>query len=76
VGLFGYWRQSIDRRQSIFCISNVTLEPQSMQLSAINLIETEDWTDLISGELCQSGEQILVLQPYQTVWITNAGTSQ
>jgi sucrose phosphorylase len=68
---FGYWRQSMDRRQSIFCISNVTVEPQLLQLSAINLIDTQDWVDLVSGEPCQDRDQLLVLQPYQTVWITN-----
>jgi len=71
-GLFGYWRQSMDRRQSIFCVSNVTVEPQLLQLSAINLIDTQDWMDLVSGDACQDRDQLLVLQPYQTVWITNA----
>jgi hypothetical protein len=43
-----------------------------LALSAINLIDTEDWLDLISGEQLQDREQQLELQPYQTVWITNA----
>ncbi|MEE4277611.1 MAG: sugar phosphorylase [Halieaceae bacterium] len=67
--LFGYWRQSADRRQSIFCISNISREPQSMQLSDINLIEAQNWSDLISGEDCATNE--LVLAPYRTVWISN-----
>jgi sucrose phosphorylase len=71
-GLFGYWRQSMDRRQSVFCVSNICAEPQLLALSAINLIDTEDWLDLISGERLQDREQQLELQPYQTVWITNA----
>jgi sucrose phosphorylase len=37
--LFGFWRQSADRRQSIFCVSNISREPQTLQLSDINLIE-------------------------------------
>ncbi len=71
-GLFGYWRQSMDRGQSVFCVSNISAEPQLLALSAINLIDTEDWLDLISGEQLQDREQQLELQPYQTVWITNA----
>ncbi|MEL7045633.1 MAG: sugar phosphorylase [Pseudomonadota bacterium] len=67
--LFGFWRQSGDRRQSIFCISNVSPEPQTLQLSDINLIEAQQWSDLISGEDCESNE--LVLAPYRTVWISN-----
>ena len=69
--LFGFWRQSIDRRQSIFCISNITDEPQSLLLSSINLIEAQDWRDLLSGEAVTEGGPERVLAPYQTVWITN-----
>ncbi|MEE4202050.1 MAG: sugar phosphorylase, partial [Halieaceae bacterium] len=48
--LFGFWRQSMDRRQSIFCIHNISSSPQNLFLSDINLITTDDWHDLISGE--------------------------
>ena len=69
--LFGFWRQSIDRRQSIFCISNVTKEPQSLLLSSINLIEAQQWSDLLSGDDLSRDTSDVVLAPYQTVWITN-----
>ncbi|MCP3429896.1 alpha-amylase, partial [Alteromonas sp. LMIT007] len=39
--LFGYWRQSLDRKQSIFCISNISDEEQTILLSDINLIGTD-----------------------------------
>jgi sucrose phosphorylase len=71
-GLFGYWRQSLDRCQSVFCVSNICAESQLLALSAINLIDTEDWLDLISGEQLRDRELQLELQPYQTVWISNA----
>lgn len=67
--LFGFWRQSTDRRQSIFCISNISDSPQQLQLSDINLIEAQEWMDLIGGADCQ-GES-MDLAPYQTVWISN-----
>lgn len=67
--LFGFWRQSMDRRQSIFCISNISAHPQPLQLSDINLIDDEDWSDLISGDVM--GQQQLLLDPYRTVWISN-----
>jgi sucrose phosphorylase len=70
--LFGFWRQSMDRRQSIFCITNVTAQVQPMALEAINLIDTQEWTDLISKEAFVSRDQIVELQPYQTLWISNA----
>ncbi|MFC4699291.1 sugar phosphorylase [Glaciecola siphonariae] len=69
--LFGYWRQSIDRKQSIFCISNITDEPQTLHLSDINLIGTEQWTDLISQNQIDAEELEHTLQPYQTLWLTN-----
>ena len=70
--IFGFWRQSMDRRQSIFCISNISDQVLPLALSDINLIGTDDWVDLISGEHFHSREELLQLQPYQTLWITNA----
>jgi sucrose phosphorylase len=69
--LFGFWRQSMDREQSIFCVSNISNQVQTLQLSDLNLIDTEDWFDLISGEKFGESNQIINLSPYQTVWITN-----
>jgi sucrose phosphorylase len=69
--LFGFWRQSMDRQQSIFCISNISIETQSVRLSDINLIDNEEWFDLISGQPCKGQHDIMEIQPYQTVWITN-----
>lgn len=48
--LFGYWRQSLDRKQSIFCISNISDEEQTILLSDINLIGTDNWIDLITRD--------------------------
>jgi sucrose phosphorylase len=69
--LFGFWRQSIDRRQSIFCISNVNREEQALDLSQVNLIDSAEWVDLLGGEAITGREQVLMLRPYQTVWISN-----
>ena len=68
--LFGFWRQSLDRQQSIFCISNISDQVQSLSLADINLIDNEQWQDLISGQPCALQLKI-DMQPYQTVWITN-----
>ena len=69
--LFGYWRQSLDRNQSIFCVSNISNEEQSVLMSDINLIGTDHWVDLISGETIEDDSGYLHLSPYQTVWISN-----
>ncbi len=69
--VFGYWRQSLDRRQSIFCISNISDVEQSILLSDINLIGTDSWIDLVSRDEIHDVGGYLKLKPYQTVWISN-----
>ncbi|WP_072776650.1 sugar phosphorylase [Marivita hallyeonensis] len=67
--VFGLWRQSLDRRQSIFALHNVSADTVTIPLSALNLIEDEDWRDLLSDE-AMTGDEI-VLAPYQCRWISN-----
>jgi sucrose phosphorylase len=69
--IFAFWRQSINRGQSIFCINNVTNREQTVCLADINLISTDDWQDLISGQQFGEIDEFLTLRPYQSVWITN-----
>lgn len=69
--IFGFWRQSMDRRQSIFCINNVSNETLTLSLLDINLISTENWQDLISGETFNELDGMIELAPYQSRWITN-----
>lgn len=69
--LFGFWRQSQDRKQSIFCVSNITDKPLSLPLSELNLIVNENWYELISETVITDLTQEIALAPYQTVWIAN-----
>lgn len=69
--LFGFWRQSMDRQQSIFCIYNISDQPQQLRLSEINLIITDRWRDLISGTEYSELGDIIEMEPYQAVWISN-----
>tara|TARA_Y100000992_G_scaffold54321_1_gene32616 strand:- start:832 stop:1605 length:774 start_codon:yes stop_codon:yes gene_type:complete len=69
--LYGIWRQSLDKRQSIFCISNITNKNKEFSLIDINLIGFDSWFDLISGDVIEDLSSSLKLKPYQTVWITN-----
>lgn len=69
--LFGFWRQSMDRKQSIFCIANISDQTQELCLSDINLIVTDEWHDLISGDAYTSLDQVLSVKPYQVLWISN-----
>ncbi|GAB1262208.1 sugar phosphorylase [Aurantivibrio plasticivorans] len=69
--IFAFWRQSMDRRQSIFCLNNVSDKTQKVMLSAINLIGTDDWKDIISDTTFDDMTGSIELAPYQTMWITN-----
>lgn len=69
--LFGFWRQSIDRRQSIFCVYNISDKVQTLLLADLNLIDTEQWFELISGETVNDEHQNIALSPYQALWLSN-----
>ena len=68
---FGIWRQSIDRSQSIFCVSNLTKSKKKFFLHDINLISTNNWYDILQNKKIRNINSEIILQPYQTVWITN-----
>jgi len=69
--LFGFWRQSMRRNQSVFCIHNISDQPQELSLNDINLIDTDDWTDLLSGLNIHDLTATLTLKPYQSLWLSN-----
>lgn len=69
--LFGFLRQSQQRRQSIFCIVNVTDTTQTLYISDLNLVATDKWRDLISGNPLEDRPEKLLLAPYQILWLSN-----
>ena len=69
--VFGLWRQSLDRTQSIFALHNVSDESVQVPTSALNLIGDVGWFDLLSGKLVASDWDSIELAPYQCRWITN-----
>ncbi|MGH1431122.1 MAG: sugar phosphorylase [Neptuniibacter sp.] len=69
--IFGFWRQSPDRRQSIFCINNISDQPVKLLLSDLNLISTDDWKDLLKGVEISNLHDSIELAPYQSLWISN-----
>lgn len=73
--LFGFWRQSIDRKQSIFCINNISDKPVNLLLSDLNLISTDDWHDLLQNTEFNNLHESLELQPYQSLWLTNTAVT-
>ena len=69
--LFGIWRQSLDRSQSIFCISNLSKKKKKMSLLDINLIATNSWYDILSKKTVKDISGDFTLLPYQSIWLTN-----
>lgn len=69
--VFAFWRQSMARDQSIFSIHNLSKQAQELHLSELNLLDTDAWIDLISGDRFKAINDVYILQPYQSLWITN-----
>ena len=69
--IFAFWRESIRRDQNIFALHNVSDQPQSISLVELNLIATDTWRELLSGDVYQDLEATIVLPPYGCMWITN-----
>jgi sucrose phosphorylase len=70
-GIFAFWRQSRKRDQSIFCIHNISDQLQSLSLHSINLVATNPWRDLFTGAQYEDLNDMLEMQPYQCIWLTN-----
>ena len=70
--LLGFWRQSLDRRQSLFCVHNVSNVRQVLPLSSLNLLVNQPWRELLSDQPIEESLSEWLLEPYQTLWITNA----
>lgn len=69
--LFGFWRQSLMRHQSIFVVNNVTNQSQTLNLAQLNLIDMDEWKEIITDEMITDLYGEMTLAPYQMVWITN-----
>lgn len=69
--LLVFWRHSMKRDQSIFSIHNLSNNSQTLGLLQLNLIATDEWCDLISGQIITDIHDKFTLQPYQSAWITN-----
>lgn len=69
--IFGFWRQSIDRSEMIFCLYNISDKVQVVDLATLNLPLDCPWKDLISNEVYTDLYGKLSLQPYDFVWLKN-----
>lgn len=68
---FGFWRQSIDRSQSVFAVNNMTNERITIPIMSLNLIGGDDWVDLLTDERLNEDISEITFEPYQSRWISN-----
>lgn len=69
--IFAFWRQSLDRRQSIFCLYNISPEATAIPMVSLNLIGGDAWIDLITGEAHSLDKRDLSMAAYQAIWLSN-----
>ena len=71
-GIIAFWRESQDQQQHIVCINNILPQDQTLLVSSFNLLQGEQWRDLITNEvITNTGGHSITLAPYQSMWISN-----
>ena len=64
--IFAFKRISIDKKQTIICISNLSSKIQNIHLNKIYY----DWINLFGSKI-ELKNGLLILKPFETVWLTN-----
>ncbi len=68
--LFGFWRTSLDGRQRIFAVHNLTDQLRTLYLdSALDGQFTGRWVGLLTGEVVTSERAAVDLPPYHVLWL-------
>ena len=65
--LFCFKRESIDKKQSIICITNLSSKNQNAKLTKSLL----NYKDLLNSKTKFKNENLLTLRPFQTLWLSN-----
>ena len=65
--IFCFKRQSVDKKQSILCITNLSSKVQSTKINQNFLT----WKNLLSSNNNHISNKIIKLEPFETVWLSN-----
>ena len=65
--IFCFQRKSIDKKQSIICLTNLSSKAQYLTLNK----KFRSWKNLINQKLYILPNKRLKLEPFQTVWLSN-----
>ena len=66
--IYCFKRISIDKRQIIICITNLTSKVQFPKLNK----RYHSWRNLIDNSFTQKNKEIFKLEPFQTLWLSNS----
>ncbi len=64
--IYGFKRISIDKKQSILCITNLSSKIQKAQLNKTY----HSWNNLIGSKI-EIKNKYLILKPFETIWLSN-----
>ena len=65
--IFCFQRTSIDKKQTIICITNLSSKAQNLLLNN----KFKNWKNLINQKINILPNKKLELQPFQTIWLSN-----
>jgi sucrose phosphorylase len=69
--IFGFWRESLDGKDFIYCLFNISLQNQIIPLDSLNINHNEKWLDLLEQKRYEKNNDCIVMTPYQVVWLKN-----
>ena len=64
--IFCFKRKSIDKKQTILCITNLTSKTQTLKLKNTY----KKWKNLIKP-LIKNEKNLFMLKPFETIWLSN-----
>ena len=65
--IYAFKRVSIDKKQTIICITNLSSKIQKTKIDKKCL----EMKNLISSKIIIENKQFLILKPFETIWLTN-----
>ena len=63
--IFAFKRISLDKKQTVMCISNLSSKTQNIKIQLTN----KKYKELIIGTTV--GKNNITLDPFQTIWLSN-----
>ena len=64
--IFSFKRISINKKQTVICITNLSSKIQKANLNKIY----HNWTNLIGSKI-EIKNKLLILKPFETIWLSN-----